>query len=276
MMIGYRQSYLGPLRGIIFDWAGTLVDFGCFAPAAVFVEVFRRHGVEITMAEARGPMGTHKRDHIAAIGQMPTVADAWRRRHNHPFGPGDVDRLFAEFAPRQVAVLDRYATLIPGVAEVLASLRVRGLRIGTCSGYTRAMVDVVEAAAKRQGFTPDCSVAADEVRHGRPLPGMCLKVALELGLAPLLACVKVDDTPPGIAEGLNAGMWTVGLSLSGNEAALTLAELAALDPEARAATRARAETRLAGAGAHYVIDSVADLLPCLDLIEARLARGETP
>ena len=74
--------YTGPLKAVILDWAGTVVDYGSCAPAGVFVEVFARHAVPITMQQARAPMGSEKRAHIAAVAAMPEVAEAWRRdRH---------------------------------------------------------------------------------------------------------------------------------------------------------------------------------------------------
>jgi phosphonoacetaldehyde hydrolase len=105
---------------------------------------------------------------------------------------------------------------------------------------------------------------------------MMYRCFAELGVFPPEAVVKVDDTAPGIAEGLAAGTWTVGVALTGNEAGLSAEELAALDDSARHPIRARASAVLRAAGAHWVIDSVAALVQLLPEIETRLARGETP
>ena len=57
------------ITAVILDWAGTTVDFGSFAPTQIFVEAFRRaFDVEITLAEARVPMGLGKWQHIEALG----------------------------------------------------------------------------------------------------------------------------------------------------------------------------------------------------------------
>ena len=45
------------LQAVVFDWAGTVIDFGSQAPMGAFVELFRRHGVEIGIDEARVPGG---------------------------------------------------------------------------------------------------------------------------------------------------------------------------------------------------------------------------
>ena len=42
---------------VIFDWAGTMVDFGCRAPVAALLEAFKIQGVEISEAAARADMG---------------------------------------------------------------------------------------------------------------------------------------------------------------------------------------------------------------------------
>ncbi len=105
---------------------------------------------------------------------------------------------------------------------------------------------------------------------------MCLQNVINLEVSPVEACVKVDDVVPGIEEGLNAGMWSVGLAMSGNEIGLPLDEVRALEPDEREAKRQRAYTRMYQAGAHYVVDDIAQILPCIDDIEARMARGERP
>jgi phosphonoacetaldehyde hydrolase len=98
----------------------------------------------------------------------------------------------------------------------------------------------------------------------------------DLGVWPPRTVVKIDDTGVGLAEGRNAGTWTVGVAISGNALGLTQIEWLALDAGEQAARRAQATALLQDAGADYVIDSVADLLPVLDRIEARLARGDRP
>ncbi len=138
------------------------------------------------------------------------------------------------------------------------------------------MMAINLADAKKQGYEPDATVCAGDVPAGRPYPFMCLKNVIELQVSPVDACVKVDDTIPGIEEGLNAGMWTIGLAMSGNEIGLPLAEVEAMDPEVRAAKRERAYRRMRQAGAHYVVDDISQVLPCIDDIEQRIARGEHP
>ena len=94
----FHRVYRGPLKMVVLDWAGTTVDFGCFAPAGVFVRVFAEMGVEISMREAREPMGLHKRDHIRAISHMERVAAAWVEQHSRSVAK-QTSRLFPTRAP---------------------------------------------------------------------------------------------------------------------------------------------------------------------------------
>lgn len=272
----FQRRYQGPLKGVILDWAGTTMDYGCYAPAVVFMDIYKRFGVEISMAEAREPMGAHKRVHILQISQIERVRNKWAEVYGKPPTEEDVDQMFEQFVPAQLAVLATYADLIPGTLDALEAFRERGLKIGSTTGYTEAMVDVILKEAEARGYVPDSTVCATQVPAGRPAPWMCLQNAMKLQLYPMEAWVKIGDTLPDIYEGLNAGMWTIGLAMTGNELGLTEAEIAAMEPEVRARRRTRAYTRMAQAGAHYVVDGITDCVPLLDEIDARLARGERP
>jgi len=268
--------YRGKVKAVIFDWAGTVIDYGSRAPAGVFVEVYQRHGVRISAEEARAPMGMEKRAHIATIAVMPGVADRWRNANGKDLGDADIDRMYDEFLPLQLARLPDYSELIPGTLDTVAKLRARNIKIGTSTGYSRKLMDVVEAEARRRGFAPDAVVCADDVPLGRPAPWMCLENARRLDVWPMAACVKVDDTIPGIEAGLNAGMWTVGVVKTGNEIGLSEAEIGALSPEERTARIKHGHQRMLDAGAHFAIDGVADLIAMIDAIEAQMTRGERP
>lgn len=276
MTVTYTRRYTGPLQAAILDWAGTTVDFGCLAPAGAFMEAFARSGVEITLEQARAPMGMAKWHHIQAITRMPAVADLWASVHGAAPTDEDVNHLYNTFLPLQVAVVERHADVIPGAVEAVAALRARGLKIGSTTGYPRPVMDVVQRVAAEQGYSPDVVVCAGETPTGRPGPSMALRCVIELSISPVEACVKIGDTVVDVEEGLNAGMWSVGVTDTGNEIGLPQAEWEALPADRRDALRRIAADRLARAGAHYVVRSLADAVPLLDLIDARLARGEKP
>ena len=274
MSFSYARVYRGPIEAVLLDWAGTTMDFGCVAPAVIFVEVFRRKHVPITMDEARGPMGAHKRVHIQRITELDSVRQRWQDAHGRLPTDDDVESMFKEFVPLQLECLSKYSELIPGTLEVVGELRRRGIKIGSTTGYTTPMMEINLRDAERQGYQPDSTVCASDVPAGRPYPFMCLQNAINLGVTTVRACVKVDDTVPGVEEGLNAGMWTIGLAISGNEVGLQRHEWEALPHQEQQAKRERAYRRLHQSGAHYVVDTIADVMPCLDDIQTRLHRGE--
>ena len=265
-----------PIQAVVFDWAGTMIDFGCRAPVVALCEVFAGAGNEISEAEARADMGRAKKDHIRGLLALPRVAEAWRARHGDDAREADVERLHDAVEPMMRTAARDCSRLIPGAAELAATLRARGIGIGSCTGYTRPMMAEILPLAAEQGYAPDVVVCAGETAAGRPSPLMMWKALVELGAWPARACVKVDDAVVGIAEGLEVGAWTVGLSASGNGVGLDAESLDQLPTSERAARIEVAADALRAAGAHYVIESVAALGPVLADIEARIARGERP
>ncbi len=265
-----------PIKAVILDWAGTMLDHGSRAPMGAFVRAFAEFGVAISVADARGPMGMAKRDHIRMVGQAPAVAAAWRARHGRDFGEADIDAIFAVFEPMNVASVKHHADLIPGALETLSFLRARGIKIGSTTGYTRPIMAELMPIAAAAGYTPDLVVCAGDLAAGRPSPLMMWHAMAALGVWPADTVVKVDDTPPGIGEGIAALTWTVGIALTGNIAGLSAEELAALRGAERDEIRTRATAELTDAGAHLVIDSIAFLPDAIKAIEARMLQGERP
>ena len=264
------------IRLVVFDLAGTTIDFGSRAPAGVFVEVFAREGVAVAPAEARGPMGMHKRDHIREMLRQPAVTARWRTAKGRDWTEEDVQRMYVAFEPLQLAVLDQYGDLIPGVLETVAWLRSRDIRVAATTGYNRAMTRIVVAAAERQGFKPDAIVCGEDVPAGRPAPWMAVQCAMQLGIYPFWQAAKVGDTTVDIAEGRNAGMWSAGVIETGNAFGLSQAELNALGAEARAQRRAAAAAAYVRDGAHASFNSVADVPAWIEQLDGRLAAGERP
>jgi phosphonoacetaldehyde hydrolase len=276
MNFHFQRSYRGSLKAILLDWAGTTMDYGCYAPAVAFTEVFRRHGVPISVDEARVPMGAHKKVHIRKITEIDAVRERWQTAHGRLPSEADVETMFQKFVPLQLDCLANYADLIPGTLEAVADFRCRGLKIGSTTGYTSEMMKILFAEAKARGYEPDSTVCASEVPAGRPEPWMCVQNVMNLRVYPFEACVKVDDTLPGIEEGLNAGMWTIGLAKTGNEVGLNAEEIAKVDADLLESKLERAYSRMQQVGSHYVVDGIWDVPAVLDDINARLARGERP
>ena len=267
---------MSEIAAVVFDWAGTVVDFGCLAPVRALQSAFEAEGVPISEAEARKDMGKAKRDHVAALLADASVAKAWSERFGAPPGSADVDRVYAALEPLMLEEAAEHSQLIPGAAAIAALLKDQGIKIGSSTGYTRAMMAGILPRAAEQGYAPSAVVCADETVAGRPSPLPMWKALVEIGAYPAWRCVKVDDASVGIEEGKAAGAWTVGVAASGNGVGLGLEAWRALtEPEKRARSDA-ATKALLGAGADYVIATVADLPDTLKDIERRLARGERP
>jgi len=232
------------IRAVVLDWAGTTVDQGSLAPVRSIQRVFARHGVTLSDADVRRDMGLPKREHLKRVlARLDTNA-----------GKRDLDAYYAEFIPTQLELLREHSQVIPGVVEAVKDIRRRGIRIGSTTGYTPVMLGVLMPCARTQGYEPDCAMTPEQAGGGRPHPFMMYMAAATLQRYPLSAFVKVGDTPADIDEGRNAGAWTVGVSKTGNSTA----------------------EELASAGADFVIDSVANIAPTLDEIDALLAAGRRP
>ena len=270
-----QRRDLGPkaIEAVILDWAGTTMDFGCMAPVVAFQRAFELAGVPISVHEARAPMGAHKRVHIQGICELATVRERWIATHGSAPSEDDVQRMYEAFVPAQLACLSDFSQLIPGTLDLIAKLRDKAVKIGSTTGYTTEMMAINLADAAAQGYQPDATVCANDVPQARPYPYMCFENAVRLGVSDVRACVKIDDTLPGIAEGRCAGMWTIGLAISGNEIGLPRGEWEALPANEQTELRARAYGRMRAAGADFVVDSIAEVWPCIETIAAELAAG---
>lgn len=267
---------MSPIKAVVFDWAGTMVDFGCQAPVEALIAAFAAEGVTLPAEDARLDMGMAKRDHVRALFARARPAQAWAAVKGAPPSEADGDRIYHALEPLMAQAAARFSTLIPGAAAVAAALRARGVRLGSGTGYTRAMMGEILPRAAEQGYSPEIVVCAGETPSGRPSPLMLWQALIALDAWPARLCVKVDDAPVGMAEGRAAGCWTVGVAASGNGVGLDADALAALDPADRRARVAASAALLSEAGAHFVVDTVADLPAVLAEIEARIDQGLTP
>lgn len=264
------------ISAVVFDWAGTIVDHGSCAPMGAFVKLFEKFNVPLTIAEARGPMGSAKLDHIKALLALPNVSQAWEKEHGHLPNEEDALVLYDTFIPMNLAAIDEFSDPIEGAVALFEALRAKGIKIGSTTGYNREIADKVQRLAKPHGINPESVICAGDFPMGRPAPFMMYQTFNNLGVWFPYTVVKVDDTVVGIEEGINAGTWTVGVTTSGNEVGLTATEWQALSADEQARLREKATAKLQAAGADYVIDSVSDLMPVLADIERRLKAGERP
>lgn len=245
------------IRLVIFDWAGTTVDFGSCAPAGAFVEAFAKMNVPVTMAEARAPMGLHKKEHLRAMLGLPALGKRWRELRGNPWCEADIDELYRLVTPLQIEAAARHADLTPGLLETVAELRKRSVKIGATTGYFHEAAKACADAAAKQGYVPDFSICSDDVPAGRPAPWMIFRVMEALNVYPPSAVVKVGDTVVDIEDGLNAGVWSIGVVDSSNVMGLSAAEFTALSDTEREERRERVREVYHRAGASGIVNSIA-------------------
>lgn len=248
------------IEAVIFDWAGTTVDYGCFAPVHAFVEAFKHFGIKVTMEETRKPMGMLKRDHIRTMLNMDRIAMEWQRVQGHPANDEDVEAVYAQFEPKLFSILHQFADPKPHTLEAVAELRKMGLKIGSTTGYTDSMMAIVAPEAEKQGYKPDCWFSPDSTGgKGRPFPYMMFENMKALGVTNVKNVVKVGDTVADVKEGVNAGVWSVGVIEGSSELGLSQAEFEALDAAEREDLCKKAEETFRSAGAHFVIRDLSEL-----------------
>ncbi len=256
---------------IIMDWAGTAVDYGCFAPVAAFVESFKAIGTPVTAAETRAHMGLTKIEEIRALFQIERVKTEFEEKFGRPCNEEDVLARYAEFQRVLFASLESYTEPIPGVVETIAALRVQGIKVGSTTGYTRSMMDVVLPAAAARGYVVDNCVTPDGLPAGRPAPYMIYKNMMELAVSSTDCVLKYGDTIADIKEGVNAKVWTVGVVLGSNELGLTEEEVGSMPATELEARKTEVRRRMSDAGAHYVVDTIKELPAVIEEINRKLS-----
>ncbi|MDR3149082.1 MAG: phosphonoacetaldehyde hydrolase [Oscillospiraceae bacterium] len=255
---------MAKIRAVILDWAGTTVDFGCFAPLTAFAEAFGTFGIEPDIEETRAPMGLAKRAHIEKMLEGERISALWREKYEKPYTSEDVDKIYAQFEPALFRVLSEHAGPLPDVVEIVHELRGMGILIGSTTGYTRAMMDVVTPIAAINGYAPDSLVCPDDTGGiGRPYPYMLWRNLEKLGIQSISEVIKIGDTAADIQEGKNAGCLTVGVLKGSSMMGLNETEFLNLSAREKANRYENARREYKTAGADFVVEdirAVADMI----------------
>lgn len=252
------------------DWAGTAVDFGCFAPLNAFLRIFAEQQIEITYRQAREPMGLLKIEHIKAILRMPEVNAKFKAVHGREWNMEDVEKMYLSFEKHLFSSLRNFTSPLPGVIDTLEQLRSEGLRVGSTTGYTRTMMEIVRPEAAARGYRVDHCVTPDGLPAGRPAPYMIYQNMIDLAIPSVDEVVKVGDTLADIREGVNAKVWSVGVISGSNELGLTEAEYEAMPEEELKGRKEEVRARMLAAGAHQVLDNIRELPEYIDSLNARI------
>lgn len=254
---------------VVFDWAGTTVDFGSCAPARAFQNVFADRGITISSDVARGPMGTNKRDHLIEILSSPNVAMTWKSRFGRDWQMSDVDELYRAFIDIQLKTIAETTILVPGLLETIKQLNERGIHVAGTTGYFRAAAEAVRTRAQAAGFSVEFNVCADDVPEGRPAPWMIYRVMEHLRVYPAAHVINIGDTVADIRAGLAAGCWSIGVCDSSSETGLSPAEFNALGEEEKSRRVEASANVFREAGCHAALRTISDLPRLIDSINSQ-------
>lgn len=264
------------VEAVVFDWAGTMVDYGCLAPMNVFIEIFKEREIVVTSEEVRGPMGMNKWDHIYELCQLHSIKTQWKAKYDKYPGKEDIDKLYMRFEPILFSNLRSFAKPIEGIIDVVNQLREQGIKIGSTSGYTKEMLDIVAEEAAQYGYKPDIRITSEAVGKGRPFPYMCYENAIQLDINGMQKMIKVGDTVSDIQEGIHAGMWSVGVILGSSLHGFSEREINYMNQTDLVMSMEAARTKFYQAGAHFVINSMKELPESIERINDLLQQGVYP
>jgi phosphonoacetaldehyde hydrolase len=264
------------LKAIIFDWAGTVVDFGCLCPVEAIQAAFQAKGIIVAAKDINRFMGIHKREHVRAVLSLPAVTTQWRKAYGKKPDSSDVNLLHEMAEQRMLETVESFAMPTPYLSEAIKMTRKQGLKIGSTTGYTSLLMEKLVPVARQQGFAPDFWIASDQVPKGRPWPWMIFKNMEYLEVYPPAAIVKLGDTVADVEEANNAGIWSVAVVESSSLVGKSRSELEALPARERNSLIREASKQLTRAGAHSVIKNLSQLEATLEQIDERLEKGQLP
>jgi phosphonoacetaldehyde hydrolase len=257
------------ISAVILDWAGTTVDYGSFAPIDAFTAAFNAFAINPGIEEIRAHMGLPKRKHIERMLGDRRLSALWQKNHGHPHTQNDIDMIYARFEQDLFQALAAHTGPLPGVVETMARIRKMGIAVGSTTGYTRAMMDVVVPLAKEKGYAPDCVICPDDTGGiGRPYPYMLWRNLEKLEIPSIRSVLKAGDTAADIEEGKNSGCLAVGVIAGSNMLGLTETEAAEAGPVRLKELYAEARKKYMAAGADYVINDIRELITLIEQIEA--------
>ena len=265
---------MSKVRLVVFDWAGTTVDYGCIAPLVTFKKTFEEKGNSLTKEEILEPMGMEKKDHIRTILQMPQVSKRWEDAYKRAWTEEDVDALYEIFEKSLAQVVADYSKPILGVVSLIEKLKREGIHIGSTTGYTGKMMEKVIPKAKAEGYEAEYVVTPEVVGSGRPAPFMIYENMRKFNVYPVSEVVKVGDTVMDILEGVNAGVWTVGILEGASELGLSLEEKETMSETELNALKEKARDAYTNAKADFIIEKIEDLPQVIEEINSKLKERE--
>ncbi|MDR0703706.1 MAG: 2-aminoethylphosphonate--pyruvate transaminase [Planctomycetaceae bacterium] len=261
---------------VILDWAGTTVDYGCFAPVGAFLRMFRQFHLDVTTAQIRRSMGLAKIDHIRTIMNDADMTKQFLTNYSRQWFESDIVKMNEYFEQYLFETLREFARPLPYVLETAERLRGRGIKIGSTTGYTEAMMQIVCVEAAAQGYHVDHLETPDTFSGGRPSPFMIFRNMERLKIDSVKKIVKVGDTIADIREGYHAGCFSIGIIEGSSELGLSLEEFIQTTPDKIEIKKRNIAKRMFDAGADYVLNNISELPDCIEKIEQKITGKTAP
>lgn len=258
------------IKAVIFDWAGTMIDFGCMAPVKAFISAFEEKNIHITLEEAREPMGLAKRDHVKAILSGERVKNEWIKVHGSLPSESDIDEIYHIVTPKMMLEIENNSEPIEGIIEIIEKLKSHGIKIGSTTGYIDIMMEKIIPSAAAKGLIVDSAINSSDCKEGRPSPFMIFRNMENLGIYDVCEVLKVGDTVADVGEGVNAGVWTAAVVCSGNEIGLPQSIFNDLSEDAKNQMVNATSEKLKIAGANYIINNMDELFSVIEDINNKL------
>lgn len=248
------------IEAVIFDWAGTTVDYGSLAPVVAFKAAFNTKNIFPTDDEIRQFMGMSKWDHIGEMLKLSTIRQQWIEEYDAEPNEDDRKELYTMFESALMAHLVKKTELKPGLLETVQFLNESDIHVATTTGYTPKMMDAVQQGAASLGYRPEIVLtSADVDNNGRPAPDMINKIMGEFGIENSQNVLKVGDTLVDIEEGQNANVKTVGIIEGSSLMGLTEDEYNNLSVEEQELACEAVRQQFESVGADFVINNLSDL-----------------
>lgn len=255
------------IQAVIFDWAGTTIDYGSRAPIVAFQQAFANVGIGITEEEIRQDMGLDKYTHIHKIINLPVVQNDWQARFQVLPSNDDCDRIYRDFKSILLASLADFAQLKPGMTQVIDYLNEHHIAYGTTTGYDAEMLALVLPIAAKQGYQPAVNITSEQTNGiGRPAPAMLELASDQLEIKDPTSVMKVGDSINDILEGQNADAISVGIVDGSNLMGLSQIEFDALPLVDQTALRSKVAAQYEKVGADHILQSMSELPALIDSI----------
>ena len=255
------------IEAVIFDWAGTTVDYGSLAPVIAFKKAFKDAGIELSDEDIRQDMGMAKWDHIGKILNLDDVKQQWEKKYSSLPNNDDRKKIYKDFQQALLHYLREYTELKSGVLKTFNYLKEYGIRVATTTGYTAEMMEIVQDKAAMAGYVPDLIVTSEDVDgHGRPSPAMIQFIMKKFNIDDSKKIIKVGDTLVDIEEGQNAGVKTVGIVEGSSLMGLSQVEFDELSNDEQLAKRNDVKRKFESVNADFVIDNIFDLVQIIEYL----------